>query len=75
MRSVSDLQARVLHDANALDRFLRALTIHVTSMFRDGDFYRTFRNQVLPQLHRFSPDLSMPSGILKPGMPKRFTWI
>jgi len=53
LRSVSELQARVLHDARALDRFLRALTIHVTSMFRDGDFYRALRTAVIPQLRTY----------------------
>ena len=53
VRSVSELQAKVLHDNSALDRFLRTLTIHVTSMFRDGDFYRAFRKQVLPQLRTY----------------------
>jgi len=53
VESVSQLQDRVLHEEAALDRFLRALTIHVTSMFRDADFYRTFRRQVLPQLRTY----------------------
>jgi chemotaxis protein methyltransferase CheR len=51
--TVSELQDRVLHDEAALDRLLRALTIHVTAMFRDPDFYRAFRRQVLPQLRTY----------------------
>ena len=51
--TVSELQSRVLHDDHALDRFLRALTIHVTAMFRDADFYRTLRKQVIPQLRTY----------------------
>lgn len=51
--TVSELQARVLHDEHALDRFLRALTIHVTAMFRDPDFYRTLRRIVVPQLRTY----------------------
>jgi chemotaxis protein methyltransferase CheR len=53
LRTVSELQARVLHDPLALDRFLRALTVHVTSMFRDSDFYRALRKQVIPQLRTY----------------------
>jgi chemotaxis protein methyltransferase CheR len=53
VESISQLQHRVLHDDNALDRFLRALTIHVTSMFRDADVYRAFRKQVIPQLRTY----------------------
>ena len=52
-RTVSELQARVLHDPLALERLLRTLTIHVTSMFRDGDFYRALRKQVIPQLRTY----------------------
>ena len=51
--TVSDLQARVLHDERALDRFLRALTIHVTAMFRDAEFYRALRSVVIPQLRTY----------------------
>jgi chemotaxis protein methyltransferase CheR len=53
VRTVSELQARVLHDPMALDRLLRQLTIHVTSMFRDGDFYRAMRKHVIPQLRTY----------------------
>ena len=51
--TVSELQLRVLHDRGALDRFLRTLTVHVTSMFRDSDFYRTMRKHVVPQLRTY----------------------
>lgn len=51
--TVSDLQARVLHDEHALERFLRSLTIHVTAMFRDPDFYRTLRKQIIPALRTY----------------------
>lgn len=53
VRTVSELQARVLHDPVMLDRLLRQLTIHVTSMFRDGDFYRAMRKLVIPQLRTY----------------------
>ena len=50
---VSDLLVRVLHDEHALVRFLRSLTIHVTAMFRDAEFYRQFRSVVVPQLRTY----------------------
>ena len=53
VETVSHLQARVLHDEDAFERFLRSLTIHVTAMFRDADFYRSMRTQVIPQLRTY----------------------
>lgn len=53
IRTVSELQARVLHDRHCLDRFLLSLTVNVTSMFRDPSFYITFRNLVLPMLRTY----------------------
>ncbi|BAY24617.1 MCP methyltransferase, CheR-type [Calothrix sp. NIES-2100] len=51
--SVSDLQARVLHDQHCLERFLLSLTVNVTSMFRDPSFYVALRNQVIPLLRTY----------------------
>lgn len=51
--TVSALQARVLHDEDAFERFLRSLTIHVTAMFRDADFYQAMRTQVIPKLRAY----------------------
>jgi chemotaxis protein methyltransferase CheR len=53
VRTVSELQDRVLHDEVALARFLKSLTVHVTAMFRDPDFYKTLRKQVIPQLRTY----------------------
>lgn len=49
--TVSGLQEKVLHDPACFERLLLALTINVTSMFRDASFYRTFRSRVGPLLH------------------------
>jgi len=38
LRSISELQALVLHDSTAMDRLLLDLSISVTAMFRDPDF-------------------------------------
>ena len=51
--TVSALQDRVLHDEDALERLLRSLTIHVTAMFRDPDFYKAVRRHVIPALRTY----------------------
>jgi chemotaxis protein methyltransferase CheR len=51
--SISGLQALVLHDSKAMDRLLLDLTISVTAMFRDPDFYRVFRQEVVPLLRTY----------------------
>jgi chemotaxis protein methyltransferase CheR len=51
--SISELQHKVLHDGDALHRLVRTVSIHVTAMFRDADFYKTFRTQVIPQLRTY----------------------
>ena len=50
LKTVSALQNRVLHDAEAMERLLLNLSVHVTSMFRDPTFYKTFRERVVPIL-------------------------
>lgn len=50
LKTVSGLQERVLHQTEAMERLLLALSIHVTSMFRDPAFYRAFRSEVAPAL-------------------------
>ena len=53
LTTISSLQDRVLHDQMAMERLLRALTVHVTSMFRDPGFFRTFREKVVPVLRTY----------------------
>jgi chemotaxis protein methyltransferase CheR len=53
VRSISGLQERVLHDPEAMERFLLGLTVHVTSMFRDPSFYGAFRETVVPLLRTY----------------------
>lgn len=50
LRNVSELQALVLHDRDALDRLLGHVSVHVTSMFRDPTFFRALREKVVPLL-------------------------
>jgi chemotaxis protein methyltransferase CheR len=51
--SISELQARLLHDPPSMERLLLDLSINVTSMFRDPTFYLAFREKVVPQLHTY----------------------
>jgi chemotaxis protein methyltransferase CheR len=53
LATVSALQDRVLHDRTSLLRFMQALTVHVTSMFRDPGFYRALREVVVPVLRTY----------------------
>lgn len=53
LESVSALQAKLLHDTACLERFLTLLSINVTSMFRDPDFYLAFRTKVVPLLRTY----------------------
>lgn len=48
--TISALQERILHDSSSLERFLWALSVQVTGMFRDPEYYRVFREQVVPSL-------------------------
>jgi chemotaxis protein methyltransferase CheR len=51
--NISALQERVLHDLDALDRFLYALSVNVSAMFRDPAFFRSFREEVVPMLRTY----------------------
>ena len=53
LSTVSGLQERVLHDRDAMERLLLDLSVNVTSMFRDPNFYRAFRTQVVPLLRTY----------------------
>jgi chemotaxis protein methyltransferase CheR len=53
LKTISALQARVLHDPAALDRMLLDLSVNVTSMFRDPNFYKAFREKVVPMLRTY----------------------
>ncbi len=51
--SLSELQARLLHDPPVMERLLVDLSINVTAMFRDPSFYVAFREKVVPALHTY----------------------
>src|SRR5262249_58787915 len=51
--TISALQARVLHDRTALPRLVHALSVSVTTMYRDPGFFRSFRQRVVPVLRTY----------------------
>jgi chemotaxis protein methyltransferase CheR len=51
--TISGLQERVLHEPACMERFLHALSVNVTSMFRDPDFFLAFRERVAPALRTY----------------------
>jgi chemotaxis protein methyltransferase CheR len=53
LRTLSELQARVLHDSMAMERLLLDLSINVTAMFRDPLFYSAFSEKVIPLLRTY----------------------
>jgi chemotaxis protein methyltransferase CheR len=50
LHTISALQDRLLHDPDCLGRFLLALSVNVTSLFRDPAFFLALRNRVVPLL-------------------------
>jgi chemotaxis protein methyltransferase CheR len=51
--TVSALQERVMHDAGAFAELLKFLTIPVTEMFRDPEYFLALRTQVVPFLQTY----------------------
>ncbi|MFT5719948.1 MAG: chemotaxis protein methyltransferase CheR [Motiliproteus sp.] len=51
--SISHLQARLLYSEEAFEQFLRSMSVTVTELFRDPDFYAAFRQQVMPLLSTY----------------------
>jgi chemotaxis protein methyltransferase CheR len=51
--SITALTARVLHDSACMARLLADLSINVTSMFRDPQFYVAFAQHVVPHLRTY----------------------
>lgn len=50
VETVAALTRKLLDDPACMERFLRSVTVNVTSMFRDPGFYRAVRDRVLPRL-------------------------
>jgi len=48
--SFAEMRYRLKSDKVYLKRFVETITVNVTEMFRDADFYRYLREQILPTL-------------------------
>ena len=53
LASVRELRDRVVTDEGAFETLLETLTIHVTELFRDPEFYASFRREVVPFIRTF----------------------
>lgn len=51
--TMGDLHERIFHDRECFNSLLLTLSVLVTSMFRDPDFFRALRNKVIPLLHTY----------------------
>ncbi len=52
--TISALQDRVLHDPEAMQRFIFAMSSSPKTLFRDPAYFRAFREQVVPLLRTYS---------------------
>lgn len=51
--SFSAIQNQLLHDSEMLSQLLRFLTVQVSDMFRDPDYFRAIREHVVPHLRTY----------------------
>ncbi len=54
LATVTQLQDVVLRDRNFFNEFLDDLSINVTEMFRDPEFYRSLRENIIPKLRTYA---------------------
>ncbi|MBC8005771.1 MAG: protein-glutamate O-methyltransferase CheR, partial [Verrucomicrobia bacterium] len=54
LATVTDLQNKVLWDREFFKEFLDDLSINVTEMFRDPDFFRSLRENMIPKLRTYA---------------------
>src|SRR3982751_4560953 len=48
LTSISALQEKVLHQPEMMKKLLSDFSINVTEMFRDPDFFKSFRKNIIP---------------------------
>jgi chemotaxis protein methyltransferase CheR len=53
VRNLSALQEGLLHDAQVFPSLIRFLTVQVSDLFRDPEFFFTFRRDVVPVLRTY----------------------
>lgn len=51
--TAASVQHKVIHDPGIMKKLLMALSVNVTSMFRDPEFYLAFRQQIIPFLKTY----------------------
>ncbi len=51
--TISAYQERLLHDPACMQRLLDGVGVNVTSMFREGEVLRSFREDVIPRLRTY----------------------
>src|SRR4051812_3802570 len=49
-KTSDDLKYHLQNDQKVFDFFLQRITVNVTEMFRDPEFYKVIRQQVLPMI-------------------------
>jgi chemotaxis protein methyltransferase CheR len=54
LASPADLEAKMTAEPACFADILDRLTVHVSAMFRDPSFYRTFRQRLVPLLHTYA---------------------
>jgi chemotaxis protein methyltransferase CheR len=53
LSTISALTAKLLHDRECMERFLLAVSVNVTSMFRDPEFFLRMRRRVIPLMRTY----------------------
>jgi len=53
LATVSGLQEKILYDVSCFERLLVALSVNVSSMFRDPSFFQAFRAKAVPLLRTY----------------------
>lgn len=53
VKTISELQVKVLHEKNFFPKLLSYLTVNTTEMFRDPDYFKNFKEKVVPFLKTF----------------------
>lgn len=53
LTSILGLQEKVLRDSGAVARLVADLSIHVTGMFRNPDFFRVIRTKIIPRIRDY----------------------
>lgn len=53
VKNISELQVKVLHEKNFFPKLLSYLTVNTTEMFRDPDYFKNFKEKVVPFLKTF----------------------